>query len=427
MNPDRSAEKQAKPRLLLLLLLLLLLVGLVWFRERTLTIAIHQGVEGIALKEVIRRFSSREGISVEVVEFPYDALFEREAAALKARESPYDVIMLDDPWLPELIGQKEPWQLEAVVLPCERIEEFVSTTLVVSRHPYTSAPISCDDVFYAVPFVGNSQLFVRHKPSAGQVATWNDVVGQGYVMRVGSGNSIVTDFMPMLWAASPQSFTVSDTPRLLTSASAALEHLAQFGQTGPKSLVSADDVDLAVYLVKGEASTAIVWSAWAMAIQLTEDRLPEPYKTRLVKEIEFVDMPGGEPALGAWLLAVPANAGQKRSAHAFLSFATEIDQIKAAAKLGNPPPLKKVFDDPALKEKFRSWDSQRTSLEKARPRPRTPRWRDIEAAMGACLSRLYDATVTVEQASKRINQALDAISAERTLSGFTCTRELPGL
>jgi multiple sugar transport system substrate-binding protein len=387
-------------------------------------------VEGVALKKVIAAFADTHRYSVEVFTLPYDRLYDFELEELKKSRSDYDVMMLDDPWLEALIseGDGKPLRLERVVQKCERLQEFVPSTLSVCRHPYQSGPVTCGDPLYALPFVGNSQLFaIRKAANIPHVpVTWDNVVKisreekLGYAMRVGPGNSIVTDFMPMLWGVSPDSFKEAEPPQFL-NATAALQYVADLGKNGPANLaiVSVDDFDLAIRLARSKASMSILWSAWAMAMA----KLPDPYSFK--DDLEFVDMPGGKPVLGAWLLAIPSNSRRKIAAQEFLSFATEGSQIKAAALAGNPPPLTAVLKDEDLRRKFPSFPAQLASLEKARPRPRTRYWRDIEATMGDCLSGVYESTITVEQASERITRAIDATLKSHKPKGFSCSVDLP--
>ncbi len=74
--------------------------------EKRLTIAVKQGTEGVALKEIAQRFSRDRRVPVEVIDLPYDELYAEEQRQLvnrpaRQRDSipPFDVIMVDDPWL----------------------------------------------------------------------------------------------------------------------------------------------------------------------------------------------------------------------------------------------------------------------------------------------------------------------------------------
>src|SRR5215475_15245523 len=67
----------------------------------TLTLAVNSGVEGDALKQAARDYETQTGIHINIAEFPYANLFEKEFIDLNARTGAYDLIMLDDPWFPK--------------------------------------------------------------------------------------------------------------------------------------------------------------------------------------------------------------------------------------------------------------------------------------------------------------------------------------
>jgi multiple sugar transport system substrate-binding protein len=434
--------------------------------QQTLTIAIHQAVEGVAVRELARRFTASHNVSVEVFELPYDALFDAEMAAVAAPRSRYDLIMVDDPWLPALVGEDDigdSTRLERLAFrgtECSRlaIDDFVPTTLRVSLHPDalkslpappggTSESFSCDDAkrpFYAIPFIGNSQLFVTR--SAVAPREWSEVLktsigsngaDNGYVARVGAGNSIVTDFMPILWTFTPDeergavpASTDEDTAEAMFELdSQQLKNAFSFFHTLGKSqhasrgVVSVDDFDLTIRLIKQQAAMAIEWSAWVMAIS----KLAQSHNGQLdvgaggnqPTHVQVSQVPGGQPALGAWLLAIPARAPHKDIARDFLLFATAPTQMVAAAERGNPPPRKSVLENPELRALYPSFGAQLESLSHARPRPRTPLWRPIEQVLGDCLSALYDDAITEEQAWQRVKAGLEPIQRrQREVDGY---------
>src|SRR5947208_11542894 len=73
---------------------------------RTLTLAVNSGVEGDALKQAARDYEAQTGVHVQIAEFPYANLFEKESLALSARTGAYDLIMLDDPWFPKFAAKE---------------------------------------------------------------------------------------------------------------------------------------------------------------------------------------------------------------------------------------------------------------------------------------------------------------------------------
>ncbi|MGH9906840.1 MAG: extracellular solute-binding protein, partial [Pyrinomonadaceae bacterium] len=69
---------------------------------RNITLAVNSGVEGDALKQAALDYEAQTGVHIEIAEFPYANLFEKELTDLTARTGAYDLIMLDDPWFPKL-------------------------------------------------------------------------------------------------------------------------------------------------------------------------------------------------------------------------------------------------------------------------------------------------------------------------------------
>src|SRR4051812_45888649 len=72
---------------------------------KQLTLAVNSGVEGDALKQAARDYETQTGVHVQIAEFPYTNLFEKELVDLGAGTGAYDLIMLDDPWFPKFSTQ----------------------------------------------------------------------------------------------------------------------------------------------------------------------------------------------------------------------------------------------------------------------------------------------------------------------------------
>lgn len=423
--------------------------------DRRVVIAIHRGVEGEALRKLAKRFSDESKISVEVIDWPYDQLYVEEMKDLTALHSRYDVVMMDDPWFPALVaseakagGQSERKLMR--LLGADRtssadlfdekdrselnLGDFVGTTLSVCRDPYGQGD------YYALPFVGNSQLFCysekafgaarESKPSEKDdldklLQKGKNIIGAssrpyGYITRVGAGNSIVTDFIPIIWNKCPTCLSPANLTQLDASAEAALDILSNLDRQSREDakdlhnarpakeridlgLVASDDFDLAVQLVKGQASMSIIWSAWAMAM----NRVPNEYSSEL-KDLQFVNI-NWQPTLGAWLLAIPAHPAHKDDAKAFVRFAMQQDKMFVAAQDGNPPPRLSILLDRKLKNRYPSFEYQLESLKKAQPRPRTRYWKELEDALGKCFTDLYAGRGNAKDALCKVNTAITRI------------------
>jgi len=358
--------------------------------EKTLTIAVNAGVEGTALKLAAREWGAARGVRVEVVELPYANLFEKEQLDLTSKTGAYDVIMLDDPWFPLMLQGSL-----IAPLPHPLDADFIASCVEVCKDP------KHPDVHFAVPYVGNSQLFFYRKDLFAKYGlaapqTWDDVLGAakkisaaekifGYVMRAAPGNAAVADFMPLLWAFGGDVLDASGKPVCDSAGGVdALKFMLELGKYSPPGYAGFNADEVSAHLLQGTAVMSINWPAWIAAMD-------DPSKSKVVDKIDFVPMPSerarGVGELGTWLLAVPASSRHSGDAFDFVFWATDPPQMKQAALRGNPPTRRSVFQDPDLIAKFRAFPAQLSSLDAARPRPRTPNWNEIENTFGIYLSK----------------------------------------
>ena len=377
--------------------------------NKALTIAVNAGVEGSALKAAATEWGALHNTRIEVVELPYANLFEKESLDLESRTGAYDVIMLDDPWFPKLVSDGG---LTALTRAPDA--DFLPSCLAVCRQA---------DKFYALPYVGNSQLFFYRKDlfdkyKLGLPDRWEKVrdaaktIGAGekmfgYVMRAAPGNSAVTDFMPLLWAFGGDIFDAQGKPNLASpEAIAALRFMVEMGKYSPPGYAGFNAAEVSAQLLQGTAVMSINWPAWIAAMD-------EPSKSKVSGKIEFAPMPAarfpGVAELGAWLLAVPVSSPHRDDALDFIYWATEAPQMTQAALRGNPPTRRSVFQSPDLVKKFRAFPAQLASLEGARPRPRTAQWNEIENAFGVSLSQANSGALSPEAALEQANREIAAI------------------
>jgi multiple sugar transport system substrate-binding protein len=377
--------------------------------EKVLTIAVNAGVEGTALKMAAQEWGEAHKTRIEVVELPYANLFEKESLDLTSRTGAYDVVMLDDPWFPKLSSDGG-----LTALPRTPDPDFLASTLAVCRGSGT---------FYALPYVGNSQLFFYRKDlfdkyKLGAPARWESILAAaktigagekmfGYVMRAAPGNSAVTDFMPLLWAFGGDIFDAQGKPNLDSAQAVdALKFMVELGKYSPPGYAGFNAAEVSAQLLQGTAAMSINWPAWIAAMD-------DPSKSKVVGKIEFAPMPAGRlpgvAELGAWLLAVPAGSPHRDAAFDFIYWATDDPQMTRAALRGNPPTRRSVFQSPDLLRKFRAFPAQFAALEGARPRPRIAQWNEIENAFGVALSQANSGAATPESAMRQANREIAAI------------------
>lgn len=394
----------------------------------TITLAINSGVEGDALKQAAQDYEKQTGVHVNIAEFPYANLFEKELIDLNARTGAYDLIMLDDPWFPKFASLQVLTDLTPLLQKRGKTDpetDFVATSISLCREPYERGAL------YALPYVGNSQLFfyrrdLFQKHNLKEPVTWDDVLTAsrtiteqeingapgggkvyGYVMRAAQGNAAVADFMPIFWAFGGEMFDSAGEPAVNSPEGiAALKLMIELGKYSPPGYASFNADEVGAHLLQGTAAISINWPAWISSFS-------DPARSKVIGKMEFGQLPGaknpGRAEIGNWLIAIPRDAKNVEAAMDFLLWATSREQMKLSALRGNPPTRKSLFTDPELVAKYPSYPAQLRSLERSRPRPRTPLWNEIENAFGIYLSKANSGELTAEDAMNQANAEIKKI------------------
>jgi multiple sugar transport system substrate-binding protein len=413
-------------RLTTLLVLILVTLSCGQSTSKQLTLAVVSGVEGEALKEAARDYQTQTGIQINVAEFPYANLFEKELIDLNARSGAYDLIMLDDPWFPRFAESRFLTDLTPLLQKrglSGPDSDFIETSIALCRQPYQTGAL------HALPYVGNSQLFFYRKDlfakhGLGEPLTWDAVLNAaktiqekettvvdgpkyGYVMRAARGNAAVADFMPIFWAFGAEMFDANGKPTVNSPEGiAALQFMLELGKYSPPGYPGFNADDVGAHLLQGTAAMSINWPAWLSSFS-------DPTKSKVIGKMEFTTLPAarkaGQAEIGNWLIAIPRDSQNAEAALEFLLWATTMEQMKKSAERGNPPTRKSLFRDPELLAKFPAYPAQLRSLESSRPRPRTPQWNEIENIFGIFISRANNNELSPADAMNQANAEIEKI------------------
>ncbi|MFQ5694598.1 MAG: ABC transporter substrate-binding protein, partial [Terriglobia bacterium] len=382
----------------------------------------NAGVEAESLKRAVTDYEKQFGVRIEVVEYPYQSLFEKLIVALSSPRTNYDLVMLDDPWFPRfaqmggLRALAPLYEAKALAGPDD---DFIPTSLALCRFPYAEGAL------YALPYVGNTQLFFYRKDlfekhGRQPPQTWHDVLQSGrligaqenmhgYVMRAAQGNPIVADFMPLLWAFGGRILDEQGRPQVNSrEAVAALTFMLQLAEIVPPGYVNFNADEVGAHLMQGTAVMGINWPAWIATFE-------DPERSRVVGKLGYATMPAqqqaGASAIGNWLLAIPRGSRNAEAAFDFLLWATSREQMWRSALRGNPPTRRSVFEDAELVARFPAYPVQLEALLGSRPRPRSPVWNEIENTFGTYLSQANAGLYTPQEALDRAQRDLEQILA----------------
>ncbi|WP_323120273.1 ABC transporter substrate-binding protein [Burkholderia alba] len=382
-----------------------------------LVIAGRDDIYGRGLAEAVAGFTKlHPGAEIELLKLPNANLYQKLKLSMREGTAAYDLIMMDDTWSPEFIGNGWLKPLPDALADAD----MVPSTVALGR--------AATGGLYALPIVGNVEMFAYRKDLLAKYKlqpprNWDDVlkiaqtVGgadkslSGVVFRGTKGNPVVTGFLPILWAYGgdvlDRNGKVSiDSPE----AQAALKTFLALKASAPKDVDVYGAAEVRDALQRGTAAQSIeVWPAWIPA-------LDDPKQSRVVGQIALQAPPGQvkgpAPMLGIWQMAIPKDAPHEKLAQDFLAYLTARDTQTRLAALGLPPTRKSVFADPALVQQFRWYPDQLKALEAGRARPRVKDWQQLESILGdqlqLALTGQAAPQAALRQAAQKMTQALAA-------------------
>ncbi len=334
-------------------------------------------------------------VTIEYLGLPWAGLREKITIELVEGRGDFDLVILDDPWMPEFLpaGFLEPLEPWFVKMGKTLNPDFISTALALGRWPYP------DGALYALPIVGNVQLFayrkdlfethkLKHPPE-----TWTEVVEAARVLaekepdifpvvfRGAKGHDIVVSFLPILFAYGGNIIVDGKSGVASPEFLEALKVFLELARYAPGDVSVYKAARLRELLLAGKAAMALeVWPAWI-------PELDDPKRSMVVHKVELVSHPGQvvktAPMLGIWLLGIPATSRNKAEAFEFLLYVTspEIQKVMAL-HVGNPPTLASLYQDPELVARYRWYPAQLQALLAGVPRPRIPVWSRVEDILG---------------------------------------------
>ena len=349
---------------------------------------------------------------------PYDNLKETIVLDVRNNSGAYDLVMMDDPWMPEFGQANLLTNLDAYFT--EGIDpDFVPTTIDLSREPYGTGSL------YALPLIGNVQMFFYRedlidKYNLTPPENWDDVVAIaevitreepdtfGYALRGQRGNPIVSNYLPLFWAYGGQVLDENGAPQVNSEAGIrAMETYMKLKELGPVGVEAFDSDQIATALTQGQAAMLVAWPSWVAMVDNEENSL-------VAGKVAFAAVPGqvNESAamIGNWLLGVPRTSSKVEAAVDFMKWVTSAEVQKKMAMIGGGVPTRRsVYQDAELIEKYRHYPAQLEALERSVARPRTPYWSQIEDVWGMYLSQILAGQVDIQTGLDRANDEIKNI------------------
>ncbi len=371
-----------------------------------LVIAARGGSHVDVINAVKAQFEADNNCTIEVLGLEAADLKQKVSLDSTNAKGSYDLMMIDDPWMPELVEAGMLLDLTAEGHTDD--SDFVTASLKIGKDPYGEGDT------YALPFAGNVTLLFYNQDVLDSVGAtvpdnWEDVLAVakqvkaagkvGYVLRGQQGNPIVGDYLPLLWAYGGDIFDADWN--VLVDSQEAKDALAMYMQLLENG-ANYEKNDIVAAVSDGNAAMSLGWPSW----YISNGASAAGY-ARIPGKISAASEDRATGVIGNWMMAVTANSQNKELAMKLLVYLTSAETQKAAADNGAVPTRTSVFTDAELSAKYPYYATLLTATEQSRVRPRTPLWSDIENAYGIELSNAISGTKTIDQALADAKTAIE--------------------
>jgi multiple sugar transport system substrate-binding protein len=390
-------------------------------QETRLTIAALQGVESSGLQALAPMYTEATGVEIEIVQSPYADLYTKLVTGFETDDATYDLVMLDDPWMPKFGTMGALTDLGPLGI--EQDPDIAQIVWDVGTWPPPHGAVPPTEVekpaeLLGVTIVGNVQMFMyRCDITSEPPADYDEVLARaqeqnapdfaGYIIRGKATNPVVADFLPILWSFGGDVFdedwnVVFDSEESLAAVKFLVEDLRAVAQADP---ANTDAGDRSRLMAIGQGYQSSIWPGEVNTIVLGEG-------TTVEGDVCFTPIPPGPGGsgvgmMGNWMLAVPKASQNQQAAADFIAWMLEADTQLTYAENDGIPSRTSVLQDESLAEANPYFPVLAEALQ-APPdwRPRTDQWNAVEAIIGTelngALAGLKSAEDAVASASSQI-------------------------
>ncbi len=397
-----------------------------------LTIAAVQGAEDGPLKKVAPMYQSQTGITMEIVEFPYDQLFEKLVTTFQANGSSYDLCMMDDPWMPKFgtMGALQPLDSN---FGFTRDSDIPSIVYDVGTWPPPRGPVPPSEQgksqhLYGITIVGNVEMFMYRKDLVSTAPTsWDDVLANaqkvnkanfyGYVIRGKATNPASSDSLPILWSFGGDIFdsnwkVMLDSTASIDAITFLTQNLKKYAEPGAENTDAADRDRL---IAIGQAFQSTTWPAEVTGVVEAQG------VSQVVGKMAYIPIPKGPSGkglgmMGNWLLGIPKGSQNGSAAADFIKWLIKTDNMKTYVQNGGIPTRTSLLNDPTLGQANPYFPALAQSLA-AQPnwRPRTDQWNAVETVYGTAVNQ---AVAGLKSPKDALTAAASQIRAAMKQAGY---------
>lgn len=372
-----------------------------------LTLILRGGTYGEVIKAALPEFEAANNCTCEVLELAFDELHTKIALDAVNKQGAYDLCMVDGSWMAEFTANK-------VLANLSEMGYSFDDDII----PATTSICKVDDSIYLAPYFGNVTVLLYNKQliaDAGynpeDIDTFADVMDiaqktheagkLGFIVRGGSGDNIVSDFIPHLLAYGGWVVDENNQPTVNTDAfKAAFANYIELYKQGD----TMDKDDIVAAIDSGSAAMAIGWPGWYVP---TADSAAS--YTVIPTKLTDTDTAKNTSMYGVWTIGVCNNSQNKELTLKLLEYLMDKDVQLASIENGGVPCRFSCLQNADVLATHPQLATVCSALQSGVYRPVIEQWSEFTNTLGTEMDSVIQGTKTMDQGLADAQAALEAL------------------
>ena len=374
-----------------------------------MTLILRGGTYGEVIKAALPAFEKEHNVTCEVLDLSFDDLHTKIALNAPNPKGEYDLCMVDGSWMAEFTANN-------VLANLSEMGYSFDDDII----PATTDICMVDGDIYLAPYFGNVTVMLYNKQliaDAGyapeDIDTFADLMDiaqktnaagkKGFLIRGGSGDNIVSDFIPHLlayggWVVDENNQPTVNTPEF----KAAFENYINLYKLGD----TMDKDDIVAAIDNGDAALAQGWPGWYVP---TADS--NANYTVIPTKLDDNDTPKNTSMYGVWTIGVCENSPNKELAVELLEYLMDPEVQLSTIDGGGVPCRYSCLLNEDVLAKYPHLETVCGALETGVYRPVIEEWAEFTNILGTEMDSVIQGVKSMDQGLADAQSALEALLA----------------